>query len=58
MINLGETILDILARKKFHEDIRDHVRLPYKKWWLEQDDPYILSKHPELIEDYLDEEEK
>ena len=54
MINLGETILDILARKKFHNDIKEHVRLPYTKWWLEQDDPYILNKHPELIEDYLD----
>lgn len=54
MINLGETILDILARKKFHNDLKEHVNLPYKKWWLEQNDPYILAKHPELIEDYLD----
>lgn len=52
MINLGETILQIIARKKFSEDIRDHVKLPYKKWWLDQTDPYILSKHPELIEDW------
>ena len=54
MINLGETILDILARKKFNKDLMEHVKLPYKKWWLDQDDPYILAKHPELIEDYLD----
>lgn len=53
MISLGETILDILARKKFHEDIKEHVKLPYKKWWLDQTDPYILAKRPELIEDYL-----
>lgn len=50
MINLGETILEILAHKKFHDDIRKHVKLPYKKWWLKQKDAYILAKHPELIE--------
>lgn len=49
MINLGETILEILAHKKFHDDIRKHVQLPYKQWWLEQKDAYILAKHPELI---------
>ncbi|MDR1493024.1 MAG: hypothetical protein LBT05_09925 [Planctomycetaceae bacterium] len=50
MVNLGETILEVLAHRKFHEDLRDHVTLPYSHWWLQQDDPYILSKHPELIE--------
>ena len=54
IINLGETILEILAHKKFHDDIKAHVKLPYRKWWLEQSDPYILAKKPELIEDYLD----
>lgn len=54
MINLGETIIDILSKNKFNEDLKAHVKLPYKTWWLEQDDPYILSKHPELIENYLD----
>ena len=49
MINLGETILDILAHKKFHDDIKEHVKLPYKKWWLEQSDPYVLARHPEII---------
>ncbi|MDR0676001.1 MAG: nitrogenase [Elusimicrobiota bacterium] len=50
MINLGEIILDVLAHKKFHQDLKDHVKLPYTKWWLAQKDPYILSKKPELIE--------
>ena len=50
MINLGETILDIIAHKKFHEDLSQHVKLPYKKWWLNQEDPYILAKEPDLIE--------
>ncbi|MDR1923878.1 MAG: hypothetical protein LBQ66_05855 [Planctomycetaceae bacterium] len=50
IINLGEVILEVLAHKKFHEDLAEHVTLPYSNWWLEQDDPYILAKHPELIE--------
>jgi len=49
IINLGETILDILAHKKFHDDIKEHVKLPYKKWWLDQSDPYVLARHPEII---------
>lgn len=49
IINLGETILDILAHKKFHEDLADHVTLPYKKWWLDQKDPFILAKKPDLV---------
>ncbi|MEN6384679.1 MAG: nitrogenase, partial [Phycisphaerales bacterium] len=44
MLNLGETILDILAHKKFHQDLAAHTTLPYKKWWLDQSDPYILAK--------------
>ena len=44
IVNLGETILEILAHKKFHDDIKQHVKLPYKKWWLEQKDAYILEE--------------
>jgi len=53
MINLGEAILEVLAHRKFHEDLRDHVTLPYSQWWLQQDDPYILAKQPELIESVM-----
>jgi nitrogenase molybdenum-iron protein alpha chain len=49
IVNLGESILDVLAHKKFHDDIKAHTKLPYKKWWLEQKDPYLLAKHPEVI---------
>lgn len=41
IVNLGEIILEILAHKKFHQDLAAHVALPYKKWWLQQD-PYAL----------------
>ncbi|MDP4176711.1 MAG: nitrogenase component 1 [Bacillota bacterium] len=43
ILNLGETILEILARKKFHTDLKENVELPYTDWWLEQQDPYILA---------------
>ena len=46
---------EILAHKKFHDDIKQHVKLPYKKWWLEQKDAYVLARHPELVK--FDEEE-
>ncbi len=44
MLNLGESILDILAHKKFHQDLAAHVRLPYKKEWLSQKDPFALAR--------------
>ncbi|GMB00692.1 nitrogenase component 1 [Pelosinus sp. IPA-1] len=44
IINLGESILDILAHKKFHQDLASHTKLPYKQWWLDQEDPFILAK--------------
>jgi nitrogenase molybdenum-iron protein alpha chain len=44
ILNLGESILDVLAHRKYHQDLAEHVRLPYKKWWLEQTDPFLLAK--------------
>jgi nitrogenase molybdenum-iron protein alpha chain len=44
IVNLGESILDVLAHRKYHQDIAEHVKLPYKKWWLEQKDPFVLGK--------------
>lgn len=44
ILNLGETILDILAHKKFHLNLSVHTKLPYKQWWLDQKDPFILAK--------------
>ncbi|MCH3963720.1 MAG: nitrogenase [Clostridium sp.] len=44
IINLGETILEILARRKFHQDLSENVELPYTQWWLDQKDPYILAE--------------
>ncbi len=36
MINLGETILEILSRRKFHKKLAGHVRMPspsLRHWW-------------------------
>ncbi|SFM33823.1 nitrogenase component 1 [Pelosinus propionicus] len=48
IINLGESILDILAHKKFHQDLAAHTKLPYKQWWLDQKDPFVLAKESKL----------
>ncbi len=53
MINLGEAVLDVLAHKKFHQDLKEHVKLPYTKWWLDQEDPYILAKKPEILNEKI-----
>ncbi|MDP4179386.1 MAG: nitrogenase component 1 [Bacillota bacterium] len=56
IIRLGEALLEILARKKFSQVLQRHVKLPYTKWWLDQEDPFILAKHPEILdEEVLDE---
>ena len=53
MIRTGEILLDILARKRFNQVLQRHVELPYTKWWQSQDDPFILSKEPEVIDEAL-----
>ncbi|MBQ3678851.1 MAG: hypothetical protein II929_04980 [Succinivibrio sp.] len=50
IIRTGKAILDILARKKFNQVLKRHVKLPYSDWWLAQNDPFILARDPELIE--------
>ncbi len=44
ILNLGETILEILSHKKFHDDLAAHVKLPYKKEWLKEKDPFKLAR--------------
>jgi nitrogenase molybdenum-iron protein alpha chain len=46
LLNMGEAIVAVLARRKFHQDLAAHVRLPYSKWWLAKDDPLALSRKP------------
>lgn len=58
IIRTGEILLDILARKRFNQVLQRHVELPYTKWWQSQDDPFILSKEPEVIDKALSEKLK
>jgi nitrogenase molybdenum-iron protein alpha chain len=47
MLNIGESILDVLAHKKFHQDLAAHTTLPYKKSWLQQKNPFALARSVE-----------
>lgn len=51
MLNIAETVKAVLRRRKFNDDLKEHVSLPYTDWWLQQDDPLILAKHPEILEE-------
>lgn len=51
IIRMGEALLEVLAHKKFGENLKRHVKLPYTKWWLDQEDPFVLAKHPEILDE-------
>ena len=56
IIRTGETILDILSRKKFNQVLARHTELGYTNWWLSQEDPFILARKPELLDEPIHEE--
>ena len=51
MIRVGEAVSEVLARKKMNQVLQRHVSLPYSDWWLSQKDPFILAKHPEVLDE-------
>lgn len=51
IVRTGNALLDILARKKFNNVLKRHVKLPYTEWWLSQPDQFILAKHPEILDE-------
>lgn len=51
LLNIAETVEAVLQRRKFNEDLRKHVDIPYTDWWLSQEDPLVLAKHPEILEE-------
>jgi nitrogenase molybdenum-iron protein alpha chain len=51
IVRTGNALLDILARKKFNNVLKRHVKLPYTDWWLNQPDQFILAKHPEILDE-------
>jgi len=44
ILNMGESILNVLAHGRFHRDVAAHVTLPYRDSWLAETDPFVLSK--------------
>lgn len=44
LLTIGNSILRVLPRKTFLDDIAAHSSFPYKQWWLDQTDPYALTK--------------
>jgi len=44
ILNIGEAILNILAHRKFHQDLAAHAKLAYKQSWLDQTDPFALAR--------------
>lgn len=53
IIRTGEILLEIIARKKFNQVLQRHVGLPYTNWWINQKDPFILAKKPEILDEVV-----
>jgi nitrogenase molybdenum-iron protein alpha chain len=43
LIRIGHLIRRTLATGKFSRSLSPHTSVPYKKWWLEQTNPFIFS---------------
>jgi nitrogenase molybdenum-iron protein alpha chain len=53
MIRVGEILLEIISRKKFNQVLQRHVKLPYTDWWINQEDPFALAHHPEILDEVV-----
>jgi nitrogenase molybdenum-iron protein alpha chain len=53
IIRTGEILLEIIARKKFNRVLQRHVKLPYTDWWVNQEDPFALANHPEILDEVV-----
>jgi len=53
MIRTGEILLDIIARKKFNKVLQKHVSVPYSEWWVSQEDPFLLSHNPKVLDEIV-----
>jgi nitrogenase molybdenum-iron protein alpha chain len=58
IVRTGNALLDILARKKFNNVLKRHIKLPYTEWWLNQPDQFVLAKHPEILDEEYDAERR
>ncbi len=51
ILRLGKAILATLPRRRFNQVLKRHVSSVYTDWWLSQDDPFLLSNHPEVLKE-------
>ena len=57
ILRLGRAILATLPRRRFNQVLKRHVKSAYSDWWLQQDDPFLFSHHPELLQEDSDYDE-
>ena len=58
ILRLGGAILATLPRRRFNQVLKRHIRSAYTDWWLSQDDPFVLSHHPELLQEETEHDPK
>lgn len=44
VIKMGRRMYEAIRTKKLEENIAKHSKLPYTKWWLEQEDPLYFER--------------
>ena len=45
---MGQCVEDALNAKKLIDNIKQHVKLPYTQWWMQQD-PYYFEAEQEAM---------
>lgn len=51
ILRIGNILKGVLARTKFSKVIQRNVALPYNEWWLEQNDPFVLSNDKDVFKE-------
>ena len=50
ILNYAEKIADTISNPAYVKNLAKHTKLPYTKWWLEQDPHYFVNKESEVEE--------
>ena len=48
VLHMGQCVEDALNAKKLIDNIKQHVKLPYTQWWMQQD-PYYFEAEQEAM---------
>lgn len=43
LVRFGQTVADVLENRNFERRLKEHTRLPYTRWWLEQEQQALLT---------------